>query len=63
MSKLKKQITEAMKKIVIRKPGRSRLVYDKATRIIYCVDDQTKARKPTSLIIHEDDADVFGILP
>ena len=60
MSELKKIIKDAIEKIAQRKPGRSRLVYDKATRTIRCVDSQTLASKPTGLVIHDTDADVFG---
>lgn len=49
---IKKSIKKAMQRIVIRKPGKSRLVYDKATRTIVIVSG--KKRKDTGLKTQEE---------
>jgi len=55
-SVLSNSIKTLMEQIAKRRPGRSRLVYDKATRTIVCVNPQTGDKKPTGLIIHDDDS-------
>ena len=45
IEKLKQQIDKAMAKIASRRPGRKRLVYDKATRTIVAVDQKGQKTK------------------
>jgi hypothetical protein len=52
-------IREAMKSITERKPGRTKLVYDKTKRTIVAVTEGTQA--PRALNITADDADMFAI--
>jgi molybdopterin/thiamine biosynthesis adenylyltransferase len=53
-------IREAMKSIAERKPGRTKLVYDKTKRTIVAVTEGTQA--PRALNITADDADMFGMV-
>jgi molybdopterin/thiamine biosynthesis adenylyltransferase len=53
-------IREAMKAIAERKPGRTRLVYDKTKRTIVAVAEGTQA--PRALNITADDADMFAVV-
>ena len=53
-------IRDAMKSIAERKPGRSKLVYDKAKRTIVAVAEGSQA--PQALNITADDADMFGTI-
>lgn len=53
-------IQEAMKAIAERKPGRSKLVYDKAKRTIVAVTAGVET--PRALNITADDADMFAIV-
>lgn len=52
-------IREAMKAIAERRPGRSKLVYDKTKRTIVAVTDG--AQTPRALNITADDADMFAV--
>ena len=52
-------IREAMKSIAERKPGRTKLVYDKTKRTIVAVAEGTQA--PRALNITADDADMFAV--
>jgi molybdopterin/thiamine biosynthesis adenylyltransferase len=52
-------IREAMKAIAERKPGRSKLVYNKDKRTIEAVSDS--AQTPRALNITAEDADMFGV--
>ena len=52
-------IREAMKAIAERRPGRSKLVYDKTKRTIVAVTEGTQA--PRALNITADDADMFAV--
>jgi len=52
-------IREAMKAIAERRPGRSKLVYDKTKRTIVAVTEGTQT--PRALNITADDADMFGV--
>ncbi len=52
-------IREAMKSIAERKPGRSKLVYDKTRRTIVAVAEGAQA--PRALNITADDADMFAV--
>src|SRR3954463_15245484 len=52
-------IREAMKSIADRKPGRTKLVYDKTKRTIVAVAEGTQA--PRALNITADDADMFAV--
>lgn len=56
----KQMIRDAMKAIAERKPGRSKLVYDKAKRTIVAVAEGTQSAQ--ALNITADDADMFGII-
>lgn len=59
---LKESIKDAIREIAQRKPGRSKLVYDRATRTILVVDPLgLRAPKPSGLIVHPDDADMFQV--
>lgn len=53
-------IQDAMKAIAERKPGRTKLVYDKTKRTIVAVAEGSQV--PRALNITADDADMFGIL-
>src|SRR3954469_12357413 len=53
-------IREAMKAIAERKPGRTKLVYDKTKRTIVAVTEGTQA--PRALNITADDADMFAVV-
>src|SRR5260370_31413900 len=53
-------IRDAMKAIAERKPGRTKLVYDKTKRTIVAV--AAGAHAPRALNITADDADMFGVL-
>lgn len=57
--KQQQMIREAMKSIAERKPGRTRLVYDKTKRTIVAVAEGTQA--PRALNITADDADMFAV--
>lgn len=60
MGKLKAMIASAMQRITKRRPGNSRLVYDKATRTIKVVS-RSGATKPAQVLrITSDEADIFG---
>jgi molybdopterin/thiamine biosynthesis adenylyltransferase len=52
-------IREAMQAIAERKPGKSKLVYDKTKRTIVAVTEG--AQTPKALNITADDADMFGV--
>lgn len=56
---LKQKIDEAMKLIASRKPGKRRLVYDRATRTINVVGMDGMIIKDTGLIIGFEDANMF----
>src|SRR6266436_3553184 len=53
-------IQDAMKAIAERKPGRTKLVYDKTKRTIVAVAAGTDA--PRALNITADDADMFAVV-
>lgn len=53
-------IREAMKAIAERRPGRTKLVYDKAKRTIVAVAEGSEL--PRALNITADDADMFGVI-
>src|SRR5262245_18301124 len=53
-------IREAMKAIGERKPGRTKLVYDKTKRTIVAVAEGAQA--PRALNITADDADMFAVV-
>lgn len=53
-------IKEAMQAIAQRRPGRSKLVYDKASKTIVAVS--TTGTKGAGLNISSEDADMFGVL-
>src|SRR6266849_8127913 len=53
-------IREAMKSIAERKPGRTKLVYDKTKRTIVAVPEG--AQPPRALNITADDADMFAVV-
>src|ERR1019366_962169 len=53
-------IRDAMKAIAERRPGRSKLVYDKTKRTIVAVAEGTQT--PRALNITADDADMFAIV-
>ena len=57
MATQKDMIRDAMQAIAQRKPGRSKLVYDKAQRTIVAVS--TTAATATGLNISAEDADMF----
>jgi len=52
-------IRDAMKAIAERKPGRTKLVYDKTKRTIVAVAEGTQT--PRALNITADDADMFAV--
>ena len=53
-------IRDAMKAIAERRPGRTKLVYDKIKRTIVAVAEGSAL--PTALNITADDADMFGVI-
>ena len=53
-------IREAMKAIAERRPGRSKLVYDKTKRTIVAVTEGSQT--PRALNITADDADMFAVV-
>src|SRR3989337_3048286 len=53
-------IRDAMQAIAERKPGRSKLVYDKTKRTIVAVAEGSQT--PQALNITADDADMFGVI-
>src|ERR1051326_5499528 len=53
-------IREAMKAIAERRPGRTKLVYDKTKRTIVAVTEGSQV--PRALNITADDADMFGVV-
>src|SRR6266849_1257948 len=53
-------IREAMQAIAQRKPGKSKLVYDKTKRTIVAVSEGVST--PQALNITADDADMFGVV-
>lgn len=53
-------IRDAMKAIAERRPGRTKLVYDKTKRTIVAVAEGTEP--PRALNITADDADMFGVI-
>jgi hypothetical protein len=53
-------IRDAMKSIAERKPGRTKLVYDKTKRTIVAVAEGAQA--PRALNITADDADMFAVV-
>ncbi|MCH8261604.1 MAG: hypothetical protein IIA77_00950 [Proteobacteria bacterium] len=57
MSTQKEMIKEAMQAIAQRKPGKTKLVYDKARKTIVAVSDTTVV--PVGLNISSEDADMF----
>lgn len=57
MATQKEMIKEAMQAIAQRRPGRSKLVYDKASRTIVAVSSTGKV--PSGLNISSEDADMF----
>ena len=52
-------IREAMKSIAERRPGRTKLVYDKTKKTIVAVAEGAQA--PRALNITADDADMFAV--
>lgn len=60
MSDQRSMIREAMQAIAQRKPGKSKLVYDKARRTIVAVAEGSHT--PQALNITADDADMFGVV-
>ena len=56
----RQMIREAMQAIAERKPGRSKLVYDKTKRTIVAVAEGSQA--PQALNITADDADMFSVV-
>ncbi len=59
MASQKEMIKEAMQAIAQRKPGRSKLVYDKASKTIVAVSNTGYV--PTGLNISSEDADMFFV--
>jgi len=57
MSTQKEMIKEAMEAIAQRKPGRTKLVYDKTSRTIVAVS--TTEQRTNALNISPEDADMF----
>ena len=55
----KKQIEEAMNKIAQRRPGRRRLVYDRATRTILTIDRHGLKEKIYGLTITPEEGHFF----
>src|SRR5262245_45336570 len=60
MSDQRSMIRDAMQAIAQRKPGKSKLVYDKAKRTIVAVSEGVQT--PHALNITADDADMFGVV-
>lgn len=58
MSDIKKSIMAAMARIAKRRPGNSRLIYDKATKTIISVSRDGKKTK--CLNVSNEDADMFS---
>ena len=56
----KEMINEAMQAIARRKPGKTKLVYDKQRKTIVAVD--TNSRSTVGLNISSEDADMFCLL-
>jgi len=56
----RQMIREAMQAVAQRKPGRSKLVYDKTKRTIVAVAEGSQT--PQALNITADDADMFGVV-
>lgn len=56
---MKELIQKAMRRIARRKPGRTRLVYDRATKTIMVVD-RSGNKTPSGLIITDTEADLFA---
>lgn len=50
--KIKAEIDEAMSQIAKRKPGRSRLVYNKATRTIDVIDRSGLVERKVGVALH-----------
>ncbi len=59
MATQKEMIREAMQAIAKRRPGRSKLVYDKALRTIVAIS--TTDERVTGLNISSEDADMFFV--
>lgn len=59
MASQKEMIKEAMQAIAQRKPGRSKLVYDKVSKTIVAVSNTGYV--PTGLNISSEDADMFFV--
>ena len=57
MATQKEMIKEAMQAIALRKPGKSKLVYDKARKTIVAVSSAQQT--VTGLNISSEDADMF----
>src|ERR1700722_13010871 len=60
MSDQRSMIRDAMQAIAQRKPGKSKLVYDKTKRTIVAVSEGVPI--PQALNITADDADMFGVV-
>ncbi len=56
----RQMIRDAMQAVAQRKPGRSKLVYDKTKRTIVAVAEGSQT--PQALNITADDADMFGVV-
>src|ERR1700733_6975709 len=56
----RQMIREAMQAVAQRKPGRSKLVYDKTKRTIVAVAEGSQTTQ--ALNITADDADMFGVV-
>ena len=59
MSTQKEMIKEAMQAIAQRRPGQTKLVYDKATKTIVAVS--STSQQPAGLMISSEDADMFSL--
>ncbi len=59
MSTQKEMIKEAMQSIAKRRPGRSKLVYDKARKTIVAVSTTGETVSVSALNISSEDADMF----
>lgn len=60
MENQKEMIKEAMQAIAARKPGRTKLIYDKTRRTIVAVSADNPAGN--ALNISPEDADMFGVV-
>lgn len=60
MSTQKQMINEAMKSIAQRKPGKSKLVYNKQLKTIVAVNNTSQVT--AGLNISSEDADMFALL-